>query len=99
MMLEKVARALAHSYGASIVGPGQSRATREFGWKPDGVHFEQYIEAHWREHLHAAGFAISAMREPSKEMIATGDGDIWRIMIDAALEGTDEPEKLSAQDR
>lgn len=93
-MLEKVARALAMSAGGAIVGPGQSRATREFGWKGDGAHLEEYVEAHWKEHEHAAGFAISAMREPTPAMAAKGfvaddctaPMDVWRAMIDEALQ-------------
>jgi hypothetical protein len=92
-MLEKVARALAMSVGGAIVGPGQSRATREFGWKIDGVHFKQYVEAHWKEYIHAAGFAVSAMREPTEAMVLAGahhenTGDMagrWRAMVDVAL--------------
>jgi len=94
-MMEKVARALAYSAGAAIVGPGQSRATREFGWKGDGAHFQEYVDAHWKEHVHAAGFALSAMREPSEAMKACSvrflseqlDYDeMYRRMIDVALE-------------
>lgn len=99
-MLEKVARALAMSAGAAIVGSGQSRATREFRWEGDGGHFEKYVEAHWKEHMHAAGFAVSAMREPTNLMAQAGDermpdapdsGDsvhVWKVMIDAALAET-----------
>ena len=66
-MVERVARALAMSRGAAFCGPGQSIATREFGWKPDGEHLEKYVEAHWKDHVHAAGFAIVAMRVPIVE--------------------------------
>lgn len=59
-MVEKVARALAFSAGAAIVGPGQSRATREFGWKGDGEHFQQYVERHWQENINAAELALGA---------------------------------------
>lgn len=67
--IEKVARALASSAGARMVGPGESVATRQFGWKGDGKHLDQYIEAHWKEHKHAATFAIEAMREPTEAMV------------------------------
>ena len=63
-LVEKVARALAFSAGSSIVGTGQSAATREFGWKGDGAHFQLYVEAHWKACIHPAEFAISAMRNP-----------------------------------
>ena len=71
-MVEKVARAIAYSAGARIVGPGQSAATREFGWKGDGAHFGLYVEAHWRECVHAAKFAMGAMREPTEAMLEAG---------------------------
>lgn len=68
--IEKVARAIAFSFGSAIVAPGQSRASREIGWKGDGEHFQLYVERlqlyverHWQEHVHAAEFAIAAMRE------------------------------------
>lgn len=61
--IEKVARAIAFSVGAAMVGPGQSRATREIGWRGDGGHFPLYVDRHWQEHIHAAEGAIAAMRE------------------------------------
>ena len=99
-MVERVARALAASYGSRICGPGQNVATREIGWKGDGEHLEIYVERHWKEHVHAAQFAISAMREPTEAMKArclrddalwdaSGAKDpsiAWRAMINAALE-------------
>lgn len=71
-MIERVARALATSAGGRITGPGQSVATREFGWKGDGEHLDQYVEAHWKEYMHAAEFAIEAMREPTQRMRLAG---------------------------
>jgi len=68
-MLEKVARALAFSAGAAFVAPGQCAATREFGWLGDGESLDKYAERHWKEHLHAARFAIAAMGEPSEEEV------------------------------
>lgn len=70
-MVERVARAIATSVGGRIVGPGQSIATREFGWKGgDGKHLDQYVEAHWKEHVHAAEFAIAAMPLPNDDYFA-----------------------------
>jgi hypothetical protein len=60
--IEEVARAIACSHGGKITGPSRSRATDEFGWDPDHDFMRKYIEAHWKEHEHAAGFAIEAMR-------------------------------------
>lgn len=68
-MVERVARSLAHAVGAKMCGPTNCVATRELGWKPDGAHLDEYADRHWREHLHAASFAIEAMREPTVEMI------------------------------
>jgi hypothetical protein len=76
-MVERVARALAFSAGAQICGPEQSVATREFGWKHDGGHLDLYNEAHWKEHVHAAGFAIEAMREPTSEMWDAGAASLY----------------------
>ena len=59
-MIERVARAIAFSAGSAMVGPGESQATREFGWKGDGTHFQQYVNAHWRECIHAASSALEA---------------------------------------
>lgn len=91
-MIEKVARALAFSAGGKFSGPGQNVAAREFGWAGDGRHFEQYAEAHWKEHEHAARFAVEAMRQPTDEMKAVvywvENSDLppgWYAMFDAAL--------------
>ncbi|MER9628350.1 hypothetical protein [Mesorhizobium sp. M0296] len=71
-MIEKVARALALSAGGRMVTNGQSVATREFGWDASHRYTELYVEAHWREHVHAAGFAIQAMRDPTEAMVEAG---------------------------
>jgi hypothetical protein len=65
--IEKIARAIAFSVGSAIVAPGQSLATREIGWEGGGGHFPLYVERHWKEHVHAAEFAIAAMRELPEE--------------------------------
>lgn len=97
-MVKRVARALALCSGARMVGPGQSAATRDFGWRGDGESLDKYVEAHWIEHVHEAGFAIEAMREPTEAMkseptwydgdqkFTPGDAEaVWEQMIDAAL--------------
>jgi hypothetical protein len=96
-MVERVARALAASTGASIAGPSQSVATKEFGWSPEGGHLRHYVDRHWRKHVHAATLAIEAMREPTRAMLAIFDGQdwvkhvdqdpdhYWPLMIDEAL--------------
>lgn len=101
-ILEKIARRFAFHQGARIVAPGQSQATREFGWRGDGEHFEKYTEAHWKEYEDAARMALEALREPSPEMLGAGYEEVmnsqqagvtleselvWKAMIDAALTG------------
>ncbi len=73
-MVERVARALAVSAGSRITGPGRNAATDEFRWEGDGGHLDRYVSAHWKEHVHAATFAIEAMREPNRTMrVAAGE--------------------------
>lgn len=91
-MTVRVARALAMHAGGAMVGPGQNAATREFAWKADGEHFEQYVEAHWFQHMYAATFAIEALREPTLEQRTFLEGKVgvewikgWHAMIDAML--------------
>lgn len=77
-MVEKVARALALSHGGAMVGRGQSIASREMGWTPDGEYMQRYVERHWKEYIHAARFAIEAMRKPTQAMItAANDVEFW----------------------
>ncbi len=99
-MVEKVARAIAHSHGSKITGPGRHRASDEFAWDASHDYMRQYVDKHWKEHEHAARFAIEAMREPTEDMVQAGwcanngedrnlggDGakEAWQLMIDAAL--------------
>lgn len=96
-MIERVARALARSEGGTLLTGSQSKATREFGWDPSHSYVEKYVEAHWKEHVNAAHFAIEAMREPTEAMIEAGvtadTGNTlgyrvfsaYRAMLDAAL--------------
>lgn len=65
-MVERVARAIAASRGGEITGPSRHRASDEFGWDVSGDYRCKYVESHWREHVHAAEFAIEAMREPQR---------------------------------
>lgn len=83
LIIEKVARALAYCAGATMAGPGQSVATREFGWKMDGEHNRSYAERHWRSHVPAAMFAVGAMKEPTPEMMQQ-----WRKTFDGDEEHT-----------
>lgn len=60
-VVENVARAICRSYGARIAGPGQSIASRELGWKPDGEHLDRYVEKYWHNWTNEAAFALEAM--------------------------------------
>lgn len=71
-LVERVARSLALVEGSRMIAPGQSKASREFTWEMDGGHTSKYIEQHWREHIHAATFAIAAMREPGASVLEAG---------------------------
>lgn len=96
-MVERVARALALSAGARIAGPSRSVATKEFGWDIDGRYMREYVERHWREHVHAARSAIEAMRVPPDSVYAIFNGPdfvkhidqdpshYWPLMIDEML--------------
>ena len=92
-MVERIARAIAFMEGSRMSGPGESRATREFGWKGDGVHFEQYAEAHWREYTGAAQAVLSALKTPTDIMFQSAsrymdsessNGAWWEAMLEAA---------------
>lgn len=90
-MIEKIARTLALVEGAKMIAPGQDRAMKEFGWRGDAGHSSQYVERHWKEHVHAAGFVLDAISEPTEAMHIAGmntpDGSpltAWRLMIEAA---------------
>lgn len=61
-MIEKVARALALAHGSHITGPSRHRASDEFGWDIGHQYMQKYIDKHWKDHAHAARFAIETMR-------------------------------------
>lgn len=71
-MVERVARRLAFYAGAKMCGPGQHVASREFGWKPDGKHLDEYADGHWREHEHTAIAVIEEICEPTDAMSDAG---------------------------
>lgn len=81
-MIERVARALAANDGCKITGPSRHKASDEFQWDVGHKYMDRYVEAHWREHVHAATFAIEAMREPTDAMLIAGakyHHDNWRV--------------------
>lgn len=98
--VERMARAMAVWDGGKITGPGRHKASDEFGWDAGQIYRERYVEAHWREFVGHATFALEAIREPSKAMIEAGVtadtgetlgervANAYRSMIDAALSET-----------
>lgn len=85
-MVERVARALAHSYGSRIVGLGMSEASRRFTWGPNGEHMEKYVEVCWPDWRHAAEFAIQAMREPTEAVLTAA---VARLVADDGMVTTE----------
>ena len=44
------------------------------------------IDAVWREHMNQALAVLHTAREPDEAMAAAGDADVWRKMVQAALD-------------
>ena len=71
-LVERIARVLAgaaHSSNAEGSDPSA-------GEKVDRV---------WREHVNQALAVLHTMREPDEVQAAAGDADVWRDMVEAAL--------------
>lgn len=72
-LVERIARVLAgaaHSSNAEGSDPSA-------GDKVDHV---------WREHVNQALAVLHTAREPDQAMAAVGDADVWRTMVEAALD-------------
>ena len=46
------------------------------------------VDLVWREHVNEALAVLHTLREPDEQMAAAGDPDVWRKMVEAAI---DEP--------
>jgi hypothetical protein len=89
-MVERVARAIHKTYHADTMD-GLSGGSVDAAWDRLA---EFDCQDEWRA---AARAVIAAMREPTEAMIEgtnypnttwdSGDADVWRAMIDAALKG------------
>lgn len=44
------------------------------------------VDEAWPEHMNQALAVLHTMREPDARMASAGDGDIWRRMVEAAIE-------------
>lgn len=48
------------------------------------------VDDSWREHVEQAKAVLHTLREPDQTMAAAGDVEIWRAMVEAALEAEGE---------
>ena len=71
-LVERVARVLA----------GAAHSSNAEGSDPSA---SEKIDLVWREHLNQALAVLHTMREPDESMAAAGDADVWRRMVEAAL--------------
>jgi hypothetical protein len=44
------------------------------------------VDDHWRAHVNQALAVLHTMREPDEAMAAGGDPDMWRAMVEIAIE-------------
>jgi hypothetical protein len=71
-LVERVARVLA----------GAAHSSNAEGSDPSA---SEKIDLVWREHVNQALAVLHTMREPDESMVAAGDADVWRRMVEAAL--------------
>ena len=74
-LVERVARVLA----------GAAHSSNAEGSDPSAG---EKIDKVWREHVNEALAVLHTMREPDEQMAAAGDPEMWRKMVEAAI---DEP--------
>jgi hypothetical protein len=74
-LVERVARVLA----------GAAHSSNAEGSDPSAG---DKIDLVWREHVNEALAVLHTLREPDEQMAAAGDPDVWRKMVEAAI---DEP--------
>jgi len=74
-LVERVARVLA----------GAAHSSNAEGSDPSAG---DKIDLVWREHVNEALAVLHTLREPDERMVAAGDPDVWRKMVEAAI---DEP--------
>ena len=71
-LVERVARVLA----------GAAHSSNAEGSDPSAG---DKIDLVWREHVNQALAVLHTMREPDEDMVAAGDADVWRKMVEAAI--------------
>ena len=72
-LVERIARVLA----------GAAHSSNAEGSDPSAA---EKIDLVWREHVNQALAVLHTMREPDERMAAAGDAEVWRSMVEAALE-------------
>jgi hypothetical protein len=71
-LVERIARVLAGAaHSANAEGSDPSAAEK--------------VDLAWREHLNQAIAVLHTMREPDREMAATGDAATWTRMVEKAI--------------
>ena len=72
-LVERIARVLCaaeHSANAEGSDPSAGR----------------HVDEHWRSHVNQALAVLHTMREPDAAMAAAGDTEVWRKMIESAIQ-------------
>ncbi|MEO6225727.1 MAG: hypothetical protein ABIO80_07760 [Sphingomicrobium sp.] len=72
-LIERIARVLA----------GEAHSSNAEGSDPSAGH---KVDLVWHEHVNAALAVLHTAREPDHGMARAGDADMWRAMVEAALE-------------
>jgi len=72
-LVERMARVLA----------GAAHSSNAEGSDPSAA---DKVDQVWREHVNEALAVLHTMREPDEQMAAAGDPDLWRKMVEAAID-------------
>lgn len=72
-LVERIARVLA----------GAALSSNAEGSDPSAG---EKVDLAWREHLNQALAVLHTMREPDEDMAAAGDADVWRKMVEVAID-------------
>ncbi len=73
-LVERIARVLA---GRQLSGNAQGLER----------HAGTSVDMEWKDRLPDALAILRTMREPDAKMAGTGDADVWRAMVTAAIDG------------
>jgi hypothetical protein len=72
-LVERIARVLA----------GAAHSSNAEGSDPSAG---DKIDQVWREHVNQALAVLHTMREPDERMASAGDAEVWRKMVEAAMD-------------